>query len=182
MVFLVSPPSGHCIICILKVSLSQHSRAIRNNIYLLFQSIRSNSYTERFKLDFRQEWSMEEIFLPNEFRCPICNGKLRLFRYKGKYGPYGYPMIGCGNWGKCKSPWRRRPERFPWHVWVGFDEDGTLRPQLTTPEHIHLDEEAKRHEHLKKIISRINDGYPELYQRILEFYREYRERRLGIRF
>jgi len=108
--------------------VSQHRRNIRNNIYLLFQSIRSNSYTERFKLDFRQEWSMEEIFLPNEFRCPICNGKLRLFRYKGKYGPYGYPMIGCGNWGKCKSPWRRRPERFPWHVWVGFDEDGTLRP------------------------------------------------------
>jgi len=122
---------------------------------------------------------MEEITLPDEFRCPICNGRLKLFRYSGRNGPFGYPMIGCGNWGKCKSPWRRRSERFPWHVWVGFYEDSRLRPQLTTPDYIHLNEETKRHEYLTELMAKIKIKYPDLHNRILEFYKVYRERRFG---
>lgn len=120
---------------------------------------------------------MEEIHLPDELRCPICNGRLKLFRYSGRNGPSGYPMIGCGNWGKCRSPWRRRPERFPWHVWVGFYKDGRLKPQLRTRDHINLDEEVKRHEFLEGLISRIKSNHPDLYRKVLEFYNVYERRR-----
>lgn len=110
--------------------------------------------------------------LPDVFRCPICNSTL-------KYGEtdYGVHMISCCNgWNernnppKCYSPWRKKGNDFPYHVWVAHDVDGKLLPQLTNGSHIHKDEEQKRVVFAEELDLKLKIDYPEIYKNIL--YRE----------
>jgi hypothetical protein len=82
--------------------------------------------------------------LPDDFRCPICNGPLYFKSHNS-----GEPMIGCENWGGgCSSPWRLTDTRIPWHIWFVHKDE------------VNEDENLKREAWRDRALRRLSRRYP----------------------
>ena len=83
-------------------------------------------------------------------------------------------MMGCRNWqGKCSSPWRNHGNRVPWHVWIGFSEDGKIIEKPNLFIHKYPEEDEKRYRLLKTIMKSLEKTNPAMYQAICELYKSY---------
>lgn len=125
----------------------------------------------------REISNLETITLPENFVCPVCGERLKVWLYKGKDEQVkGYPMMGCRNWrGKCSSPWRNHGNRIPWHVWIGFSDDGKIIEKLNSLEHKYPKEDKKRYRLLRKIMRSLKKTDLRTYYAICDLYKRYKD-------